>query len=123
MTILSMSVDAKTPSSRESATAFATAAWTGPNISFTWSTFFRVTFGMTRVAGLVRRFGRMTARRGVCPAESCERAFANAAPTGPSLSPTMRSMCASSRAIPDEGFSDAVHGHAPFPDRSWCPGV
>ena len=60
-----MSVSLKTPSSTQSATALATAAWTGPNMAFTCAVCFRVTFGTTAVAGFASRFGRTTARSGV----------------------------------------------------------
>ncbi|OPY48908.1 MAG: hypothetical protein A4E49_03390 [Methanosaeta sp. PtaU1.Bin112] len=80
------------PSATASATALATAIWAGPKIWAAWSIFFTVTFGTIRVDGLGGRLGRITPKRGVCPAESCDRPEAKAVATGPSLSPIIRSI-------------------------------
>jgi len=80
-----------TPSATESATALATAFWAGPNMAAACSMFLTVTFGTIRVAGFGGRFGLITERSGVCPAESWARPLAKAVPTGPSLSPISRS--------------------------------
>ena len=88
------------PSSTASAIAFATADWAGPKIFAVSAPFFRVTFGTMSVDGFVGRFGLMTDRRGVWPAESCVMPVANAWPTGPFLSPIIRSTCANSEPVP-----------------------
>ena len=88
------------PSSTASATAFATAAWAGPNIRAACGMSCTVTFGTISVAGFVKRLGRMTESRGVCPAESWVIPVANAVPTGPFLSPIITSTCASSGSSP-----------------------
>src|SRR5690606_634213 len=62
--------------------------------------FFTVPLGTIRVEGLGGRFGLMTPRRGVCHADSWVRPEAKAVPTGPSFSPIIRSICATSGPFP-----------------------
>lgn len=88
------------PSSTASATALATAACAGPKILLMSWMFFMVTFGTMSVCGFGGRFGLMTARSGVCPAERLLIPEANACPTGPFLSPMRRSMWATSFPSP-----------------------
>src|SRR5262245_9993893 len=84
----------------ESATALATAFWAGPNICAAWVMPLMVTLVINTVAGLQIRFGVSTASRLVCPALWLESAVANAVPTGPSLEPINKSMCAISLPSP-----------------------
>ncbi len=88
------------PSSTESATALATAACAGPKILPVSPMFFIVTLGTISVNGFGGRFGRITASSGVWPAESCVMPVAKACPTGPSLSPIIKSMWATSLPSP-----------------------
>ncbi len=88
------------PAATQSATARATAAWAGPNISVAWSRSLIVTFVISTVAGLQSRFGVSTASRLLWPCDWLARAVAKAWPTGPSFEPISRSMWATSLPSP-----------------------
>src|SRR5262249_9295513 len=60
-----------------------------------------VTLVMSTVAGLQIRLGVKTASKCECPAFWSASALAKATPTGPSLEPINRSMCAISLPSPD----------------------
>ena len=77
----------RVPSTTQSTTARATAAWAGPNICITCLLPFSVTLVIMTVAGLHGMFGQTTASRFVCPADWLDRALANATPDRPVLRP------------------------------------
>ena len=81
-------------SSTASAIALATAAWAGPKILLASSIFETVTFGITKLTGLVIKFGLIHARSPPWPIEGLLRALAKDIPTGPSLEPMIRSIWA-----------------------------
>ena len=63
ITRFSQSLFGITPAATLSATAFATAAWAGPNICTACLAPLMVTFVIITVAGLTARFGVRTASR------------------------------------------------------------
>ena len=87
-------------SSTASATALATAVWAGPKILLASPKFWTVTLGIISVAGFVGKSGLTTDNKGVCPTDILPILVANAVPTGPFLSPIIKSIWASSGPLP-----------------------
>src|SRR3954469_17583063 len=88
------------PSRTASTTPRATPACAGPNICTAWVAPLIVTLLAMIVSGLAGRLGATTASRLVWPSFWLISASANASPTGPSLRPISRSMCATSLPSP-----------------------